>query len=81
MDAQAQAKRVRLLDRQRTAAMLGITTAQLVRLSRNPVFPKPVHVDAFSVYRSSDEVAAFKEEMEQGRARGWKIPDAFYPWE
>jgi hypothetical protein len=70
-----------LLDRQHTATMLGITTAQLVRLSRNPVFPKPVHTDEYTVYRSRDAVAAFKEEMEQGRALGWKIPDAFYPWD
>jgi hypothetical protein len=67
-----------LIDRFDVAALLNVTMTQLIHLSRSPVFPKPTGIDAL---RKKAEVEWFKRTMDEARQRGWKLPEALYPWE
>jgi hypothetical protein len=47
------------------------------------VLPKresPVCTDRTTVYRDREQVAAFKQQLEEVRQWGWKVPEALYAW-
>jgi predicted DNA-binding transcriptional regulator AlpA len=66
----------RLIDKLQAADRLGIGDSQLHQLSKNPTFPKPQN----GKY-AEDEIDEWKRKFDRYRAKRYRVPECFYPWQ
>lgn len=71
----------RTLDRRDAAEVLGVTTREFRQLIRNPTFPRAVFGRPPDEEWDAEDIEAFTPKLDKAAAKGWKVPDALYPWD
>ncbi len=70
-----------MLDRDDICDLLMIRKLDLLRLQRNPNFPKPVMENRTEVLWDEKEIAEWRDKLDQARGQGLKVPECFYSWD
>jgi hypothetical protein len=60
---------------------LGVSQKDFRKLTANPKFPKPVSGQVPDEIYDAKAIAAFRQRLKRAAAKGWKIPDALFPWD
>jgi hypothetical protein len=69
------------LDSAEAAAALGVTEKEFRQLRKNPFFPKYRGEWGLDDEWKAADITAFRRELDECAARGWKVPECLYPWQ